>query len=69
MPKITIDRDKCKGCLLCISVCPKRSIKVGKKLNRKGIRPVEFTEDGECLGCSMCAIICPDVCIEVFKEE
>lgn len=67
MGKITIDRERCKGCLLCISVCPKGLIAVDKKLNRKGTKPVKFSENSECLGCAMCAIICPDCCIEVFK--
>jgi 2-oxoglutarate ferredoxin oxidoreductase subunit delta len=67
MPKIIIDKDKCKGCLLCIGFCPKGSIVVDKDLNRKGIKPVKFKEDGQCLGCAMCAVICPDCCIEVWK--
>ena len=83
MAKITIDREKCKGCLLCISFCPKGLINVGKGLNRRGAKPVKFyrqanlnkggippkagNETSECLGCAMCAIICPDCCIEVFR--
>jgi len=69
MPKITINHEKCKGCLLCVSVCPKGSIKQKETLNKRGVKPVEFKEGSDCLGCSMCAIICPDVCIEVFREE
>ena len=68
MAKIIIDRNKCKGCLMCISVCPKGLIKADKKLNRQGIKPVKFDgEAGGCSGCTMCAIICPDCCIEVYK--
>ena len=83
MAKITIDREKCKGCLLCISFCPKGLITIDKDLNRRGAKPVKFsrqanlnkggippkagTETSECLGCAMCAIICPDFCIEVFR--
>ncbi|MFA5144889.1 MAG: 4Fe-4S dicluster domain-containing protein [Candidatus Omnitrophota bacterium] len=79
MAKITIDREKCKGCLLCISVCPRGLICLDSKLNRKGIRPVKFSSqsgsaaageakaDRGCLACSMCAVICPDCCIEVWK--
>ena len=68
MAKITIGREKCKGCLLCISVCPKGLICIDKKLNRRGVNPVRFKDSPECLGCSMCAIICPDCCIEVWKQ-
>lgn len=69
MPKITIDTDKCKGCLLCVSVCPKKLISVSSSLNAKGLNPVKFNDNGECLGCLQCAIICPDCCIEVYKYE
>ncbi len=43
MAKITIDREKCKGCLLCISFCPKGLISVDKDLNRRGVKPVKFS--------------------------
>ena len=43
MPKINIDRDRCKGCLLCISFCPQGVIKLDDKLNAQGIRPVKFS--------------------------
>lgn len=67
MPKITIDKDKCKGCLLCIGFCPKGLIVIDEKLNSKGVKPAQFKKDAECLGCAMCAIICPDCCIEVYQ--
>jgi len=67
MPKITIDKDKCKGCQLCIYFCPKKLIKLDKQLNKKGVHAAEFIASGECLGCAFCAIICPDACIEVYK--
>jgi len=68
MPKITIDRERCKGCLLCINFCPRGLIKLDNNLNCLGAKPVKFTDDsGECLGCIQCALICPDCCIEVFK--
>jgi len=67
MAKIVINREKCKGCLLCMVFCPKGLIQPDKKLNRHGINPVQFQDNGECLGCAMCAAICPDCCIEVEK--
>jgi len=68
MPRIKINQEKCKGCLLCISFCPKGLIQLSKKINLQGYRPVEFNKDkGNCLGCLQCALICPDFCIEVFK--
>ncbi len=67
MAKIKIDKEKCKGCFLCVSVCPKGLIKAGKGLNKKGFTFAEFGDASFCVGCSMCAIICPDCCIEVYK--
>ncbi|MBM3245730.1 MAG: 4Fe-4S dicluster domain-containing protein [Candidatus Omnitrophica bacterium] len=67
MAKITIDKDKCKGCLLCVSFCPKGLIKAAKGLNKRGVAAVEFKDTGECLGCTLCAVICPDCCVEVYK--
>ena len=68
MPKITVNKDKCKGCLLCIGVCPKGMLKKSKQLNKRGVNYVEFMDIGACVGCSLCAVICPDCCIEVYKE-
>jgi len=67
MAHIKINKDKCKGCLLCVSVCPAKIITKSKKLNKKGISAVDFSLSEKCTGCAMCAIICPDVCIEVYK--
>jgi 2-oxoglutarate ferredoxin oxidoreductase subunit delta len=66
MSKITVNKDRCKGCLLCVSFCPKQAIVVANSLNKKGVKPVEFKDGAECIGCAMCAVICPDCCIEVF---
>ena len=67
MPKAVINREKCKGCLLCIGVCPKGEIRAQKQLNKRGVHPVEFTDEGTCTGCTLCAIVCPDCCIEVYR--
>jgi 2-oxoglutarate ferredoxin oxidoreductase subunit delta len=67
MAKITINKERCKGCLFCIYFCPKGLIKKSGKWNKRGLGFVEFHDNGECLGCLRCALICPDCCIEVYK--
>ena len=67
MAKITINQEKCKGCFLCMSFCPKGLIKKSAKLNKRGLSFVEFDLAGDCIGCMQCAVICPDCCIEVYK--
>jgi len=66
MAKIIINRDRCKGCQLCINFCPKKVISLSRDLNKKGFHLAQYKGDG-CVGCMHCAIICPDTCIEVYK--
>ena len=66
MAHIKIDREKCKGCMLCIAVCPKKQLQADSALNKKGINPVVFM-NVDCNGCALCALVCPDMAIEVYK--
>lgn len=66
MPKIKIDKARCKGCYLCIVNCPNGLIKISSGMNTKGVKVVSYVGKG-CTGCSMCAVICPECIIEVCK--
>ena len=67
MATITVDIEKCKGCVLCIHFCPKKVIAVSSGINSKGYHPAELTDEEHCTGCAICAIVCPDVAIEVWR--
>lgn len=65
-PRVVIDAERCKGCLLCLDVCPPKVLGVGG-LNRRGYRVVVLLDDARCTSCMACALICPDVAITVYK--
>ena len=66
--KIIINTERCKGCGLCVIVCPKDCIVISKRSNKTGYFPAEATNLA-CTGCTMCAIICPEAIIEVYRDE
>ena len=65
--RIVIDIERCKGCGLCVAVCPKKGIVTSKISNKNGYFPAQKT-DAECTGCAMCAIICPEAIIKVSRQ-
>ena len=65
---IEIDQELCKGCLICISFCPKEVIAESDKLNASGYLPAAFNSNRGCTGCAICALVCPEVAIEVYRE-
>lgn len=69
MGRIVIDSQKCKGCFLCVDVCPKHLLKKSADYNEKGNYTVCFdNSENKCIGCAMCAKRCPDMAIvEVYR--
>ncbi len=64
MGRIVLDRNKCKGCYLCVDVCPNKVLEPDKKINSIGYYPINVNEEKQCVGCAMCARVCPDMAIE-----
>lgn len=66
---LIFDRDRCKGCELCIAACPKNILALDRtSTNRKGYYPAGVTDLSQCIACASCAKICPDSVITVEKE-
>jgi len=60
--------DRCKGCGLCVSVCPRKIVILRTdRMNSKGFYPAGVDDMDRCTGCTMCAVICPDNVIEVWR--
>jgi len=67
MARIVIERERCKGCRLCITFCPKKILVVEQGYNQKGYEPAGINELEKCTGCALCAEMCPDICIRVWR--
>lgn len=68
MANVIIDDNRCKGCGLCIDVCPRQILQFDKsRLNAIGYHPISVTDMSKCIACAMCARMCPDVVFEVEK--
>lgn len=63
--KLKLDVARCKGCGLCISVCPKGAIAFGEHVNDKGYTTVRVDET-LCVQCGACYRICPDYVFEIL---
>ncbi|MCC2864559.1 4Fe-4S binding protein [Ihubacter massiliensis] len=67
--KITIDKNCCKGCGICLAICPKGIFIKSKKRNNYGTNMPEASKEQTCVFCRMCERQCPDGAIDVKKEE
>ena len=62
-----IDRDKCRGCGLCVSVCRCGALVIVNKI-------VTVIEVEDCQWCTLCEAVCPNGAIScpfeiVIKED
>jgi len=69
MQKVVIDIQKCKGCGLCLEVCPKNILNFSSKYNEAGYNYVECIDDDSCIVCKSCAIVCPDLVFTLYKPD
>ncbi len=68
MANVIFDEKRCKGCSLCVSVCPKKILRLSPdRMNGKGFHPAEIFDKDACIACAFCATMCPDVVITVEK--
>jgi 2-oxoglutarate ferredoxin oxidoreductase subunit delta len=64
-----IIEDRCKGCGLCVNVCPKNVLEISKNVNAKGYFPAYQARPEDCIFCAICCTMCPDVAIAIVEIE
>ena len=69
MKKLHIHPKYCKGCQICVEMCPKQALKPSDKMNTKGyLLPIE-DDMSRCNACRQCEILCPDFAIAIETDE
>ena len=63
-----IDKDRCKGCGLCVIVCPKNVLEMSSEVSAKGYFPAHQARPEDCIYCAMCCTMCPDVAITITED-
>ena len=64
---VEIDEKRCKGCEICISVCPKECLAIQDNYNPSGYFYPAWKPEPRCTGCGACVKLCPDYAVTVFE--
>ncbi len=64
-----IDIERCKGCGLCVTICPKKVLEIIDQVNTKGYFPAYQARPEDCIKCAMCCVMCPDMAITITEAE
>ena len=65
--KPEIDRERCKGCLLCVRPARPRCSRSTARPIPGAITPSTRLDEDKCIACGNCYQVCPDVAITVYR--
>ncbi len=66
---ITVVPVYCKGCALCVHVCPTGTLQLEDNIGSKFGVSIKVDAEDYCIGCKICELRCPDFAIFVNYEE
>lgn len=67
---LDIAADRCKGCGLCVEVCPRHVLALDEScVNELGYHPIRLIDAAACTSCALCARICPDAVYTVYARR
>jgi len=64
---IHLNQKWCKGCYLCLEICPQKVFEKSPEVSEKGFHSVEIAHPERCTFCLQCERICPDLALDVKK--
>lgn len=62
---VYIDKELCKSCSMCVSLCPKNVFEITNQVNKKGYNYAAAARQDDCIKCKVCEKMCPDFAIYV----
>jgi len=68
VPKPIIEKDRCKGCELCVNACPEDVLAMSSEINAKGYFVPSVEHPDDCTGCRYCLLVCPDTAIQIENK-
>ena len=62
--------ERCKGCEICIELCPRKVLQVSRNTNKKGYHLPEVVPglEGSCVHCEFCTMVCPEFAIYTLES-
>ena len=60
---------RCKGCSLCVDVCPKQVLALEGRSTATAFRTVTAVHPDKCILCRKCEYSCPDFAIYATKDK
>jgi 2-oxoglutarate ferredoxin oxidoreductase subunit delta len=68
MDLVQFNKDRCKGCELCVNFCSRECLGMSKELNAIGYRYAKMVDPEKCNGCGLCADMCPETAMRVYRK-
>ncbi|TFG33802.1 4Fe-4S dicluster domain-containing protein [Candidatus Thorarchaeota archaeon] len=67
--QIDIDPKMCKGCHICISICPQHVFEKSSEVDNRGFFLPIVVKLEACKVCRLCELECPDFAISVVEAD